>query len=569
MNSAQLSDPTSEVDPVTSADASDVEKGSFEGAKENSNLSSRPEDINISVSKREVISALALNDNVVDFDGLDDPQRPLNWPMGKKVLNTVLYSFCTMGSTWASTIYASGIPQVQSQFQVSAEIGVLGVSLFLFGNAFGPLLFAPLSEYYGRKISVLLPAFFCMVFSFATATSKDIQTLLLTRFFAGVFASAPLSNVGGVLADIWPPQHRGAALLVYGVAVIVGPLIAPIVGGALVLNLQRTGWRWTEYITGILLAVILVTSIFGIDESFPPVLLSRKANKLRHETKNWAIRSKQQETDYSLKDMSRKYFVVPFEMIVDPICFVINLYAAFCYAIIYLAILTFPIEFQEKRGWNSVVGSLPFLAMLVGVAIGGAINMWSQKFYVTRLVANNNKAVPEARLLPMMIGSIFFAAGFFIMGWTSDPSIPWIGFCVGAACIGLGFFTIFQSAINYLVDTYLMLAASALAANMLMRSVLAGAFPLFATTMFNKLGINWACSLLGFISVAMIPIPFLYYLIVPIPISIIARGLSEILTIKHQQLAEDRSNGSWQNQWLGHMRFPLSHDLVGFSAMFY
>jgi hypothetical protein len=53
-------------------------------------------------------------------------------------------------------------------------------------------------------------------------------------------------------------------------------------------------------------------------------------------------------------------------------------------------------------------------------------------------------------------------------------------FCIGGACIGFGFFTIFQSAVSYLVDTYLMLAASALAANMLMRSVLAGAFPLFA-----------------------------------------------------------------------------------------
>ena len=87
-----------------------------------------------------------------------------------------------------------------------------------------------------------------MVFSFASAVSKDLQTLLITRFFAGVFGCAPLSNVGGVLADIWPASQRGAALLVWGLAVIVGPLIAPIVGGALVVNLSQTGWRWTEYV---------------------------------------------------------------------------------------------------------------------------------------------------------------------------------------------------------------------------------------------------------------------------------------------------------------------------------
>jgi hypothetical protein len=81
----------------------------------------------------------------------------------------------------------------------------------------------------------------------------------------------------------------------------------------------------------------------------------------------------------------------------------------------------------------------------------------------------------------MMIGSVFFAAGLFIMAWTGEDSIHWIGFCIGSACLGLGFFTIFQSALAYLVDTYLTLSASAIAANMFMRSMLAGAFPLFAT----------------------------------------------------------------------------------------
>ena len=87
-----------------------------------------------------------------------------------------------------------------------------------------------------------------MVFSFATAVAKDLQTVLITRFFAGLCGCAPLSNVGGVLADIWPASQRGAALNVWGLAVIVGPLIAPIIGGALVVNLSQTGWRWTEYV---------------------------------------------------------------------------------------------------------------------------------------------------------------------------------------------------------------------------------------------------------------------------------------------------------------------------------
>lgn len=88
----------------------------------------------------------------------------------------------------------------------------------------------------------------CAIFTFGTATAKDTQTVLITRFFAGIGGSAPLCNTGGVLADIWPPQHRGAALLTYGIAVVAGPLLAPIVGGALVVNVEGNGWRWGLYV---------------------------------------------------------------------------------------------------------------------------------------------------------------------------------------------------------------------------------------------------------------------------------------------------------------------------------
>lgn len=85
-----------------------------------------------------------------------------------------------------------------------------------------------------------------------------------------------------------------------------------------------------------MLAVTLIASIIFIEESFAPVLLARKANKVRLETKNWAIHSKSQEVGTSIVEMSRKYLIVPLEMLIDPICFFINLYSSFCYAIIYL-----------------------------------------------------------------------------------------------------------------------------------------------------------------------------------------------------------------------------------------
>lgn len=255
----------------------------------------------------------------------------------------------------------------------------------------------------------------------------------------------------------------------------------------------------------------LIMDLLFVDESYPPVLLVYKARRLRFESGNWALHARHEEWDVTLKEIGNKYLVRPFQLLATPICFLVALYASFVYGILYLSLAAFPIVFQELRGWNQVVGALPFLAYLVGILIGGGINLANQKFYIKRFKANNNRAVPEARLPPMMIGSVLFAGGMFVFGWTSPKDIHWICPNIGAVMMGLGFFTIFQAALNYLIDTFQKYSASAIAANTFLRSMFAGCFPLFTAAMFHNLGVPWAASVLGFISVALIPIPYLFY----------------------------------------------------------
>ncbi|KAK3168327.1 hypothetical protein OEA41_004774 [Lepraria neglecta] len=398
-------------------------------------------------------------DVVVDFDGPDDRYNPLNWPFRKKFITTVLYGFTTMGSTWASSIF-------------------------------------------GRKPAVLIPYFLAAVFSFGTVTAKDIQTIKITRFFAGFFGSTPVTNTGGVLGDIWASTERGTAIVGYAFAVVEGLVVGPIVGGPVV------------EMDGILdrLLSMLFLDVLILDESYPSRLLVYKARRLRFETGNWALHAKFEEWDVSLKEMAIKFGVRPFKMLMTPICFFVALYSSFVYGILYANLATFPIEFQEERGQNLLIGALPFLALLIGILIGGAANVLNQSYYNRRFIANGNKAVPEARLPPMMVGSIVFAGGLFLFGWTSDKSIPWIAPCIGATLMGFGFFTIFQSALNYLIDTFQRYAASAVATNTFLRSGFAGAFPLFIDPMYHKLGIPWASSVFAFFGVALIQIPYLFFI---------------------------------------------------------
>lgn len=162
---------------------------------------------------------------IVDFDGDDDPYRPINWPTHKKVLTTVLYGFITMSATWASSSYSAGTEQIAREFHVGSQVATLGTTLYLFGFGIGPLLWAPLSEVYGRRAPVLTPMFIAVCFSFGTATAKDLQTIMLTRFWGGFFASAPMTNTGGVMGDLYSPAWRGIALAGYSMAIVCGPAL--------------------------------------------------------------------------------------------------------------------------------------------------------------------------------------------------------------------------------------------------------------------------------------------------------------------------------------------------------
>jgi DHA1 family multidrug resistance protein-like MFS transporter len=198
----------------------------------------------------------------------------------------------------------------------------------------------------------------------------------------------------------------------------------------------------------------------------------------------------------------------------EPIIFSLALYNSFVYGLLYLLFEAFPIEYSEVRGWTPVQSSLVFLAVLVGVIISGCIQTAYQPYFWQRLDKahrEGKKNDPEGRLPPMILGAVFFAAGLFMFGGSASKSDPAAISIVGAGLIGSGFILIFQNAVNYLIDAFTVHAASAQAANTFLRSLAGAGFPLFAAPMFHKLGVNWAGYLLGFIAVALIPIPMLFY----------------------------------------------------------
>lgn len=114
----------------------------------------------------------------------------------------------------------------------------------------------------------------------------------------------------------------------------------------------------------------------------------------------------------------------------------VSLYASFVYGILYASLGALPYEFSQKRGWSKLVGSLPFLAELVGCAIGAGVNISNQRFYLRKFEANDHRPVPEARLPPMMSGSLFLVSGLFIFAWTAQADAHWLAPVIGVILLG-------------------------------------------------------------------------------------------------------------------------------------
>ena len=461
-------------------------------------------------SEKKIMGDDEKDEILVQWESDTDPENPQNWSTLFKSWVTVQLSMLAFAASLASSIIAPANRTIAEYVGVSEELVVLNVSLYIIGFAFGPLIWGPFSEVWGRRWS-MLPAMTCLAcFSIGTAVSRNAQSIFINRFLSGFFGSAAVSNVNAALGDIWSREARGTAVCMYGLCVVGGPTLGPTIGSAILVN-PHMGWRWTEYTTAMLNFAVVGLTYFCMPEMYPPVILKRKAQRLRRETGDNSYYHPQERIKVDVKSIITKELSRPLKMLLtEPMVTCVAFYASFVYAILYLTLQVFPIVFQEGRKWSPVVGSLPFLGMFVGILFSTGINLGNQPRYIRKCRASNGKPVPEARLPPLAIGACFMVAGLFWFGWTAAPKYPWESSVVAAAFIGGGFNIIFQQCINYLVDVYGLYAASATAANTFLRSILAAALPLAARPMYHSMGIGPATSVLGAVAAALLPVPFIF-----------------------------------------------------------
>lgn len=250
-----------------------------------------------------------------------------------------------------------------------------------------------------------------------------------------------------------------------------------------------------------------------LPETYAPVLLRKRAEKLS-ELNGKIYRSRldldkgKATTTQMLKTALSRPWILLFR---EPIVFLCSTYMAVVYGTLYMLFDAYPIVFQEVRGWGEGVGGLAFLGVLVGMLLATVYTFLDNIKYARLCRETPGRLPPEYRLSVAIVGSFSLPIGLFWFAWTNSPSIHWMSSIAAGAPFGFGMVLVFLGIMNYLVDSYVIFAASVLAANSAMRSTFGAIFPLFTTYMYRNLGIHWASCVPAFLSLACVPFPIVFY----------------------------------------------------------
>ncbi|MCJ1474646.1 hypothetical protein MMC13_003306 [Lambiella insularis] len=442
-----------------------------------------------------------------------DADNPYDWPKPKKAAIVLAGVVLVLNSTIGSSL-SSDNQSLYTHFDVSqVEQTVLPNSIYLVGYMLGPLFFAPLSEYYGRQ--AILQATFAgfTLFTLATCLAPNWPAFIIFRLLAGTFASTPISVIGGLYADLYrSPVTRGRAMAVFMAATMFGPVCGPIISG----YLSPVGWNWPFWFS-LILAGVSCVMLACVPETFGPVILERRARKVRerHPSVDIHALSELERTTTFWQDM-KITLARPFRMFFEEaIVLLACLYMALIFAVLYIFFEAYPLIYPPIYGFTLGEEGLAFLPLTVGAWCACCIYL----YWDSILEAAKARDAPwsrqeEYRRLPLAsIGGPFFSIGCFWIGWAARPTVHWIVPILGGIPWGIGYLLLFMSLMNYLVDNYEVYSASALAASTCTRSLFGAVLPFAATPMYKALGVAWACSLLGFVTLGMclIPLGFIKY----------------------------------------------------------
>ncbi|EED23787.1 bicyclomycin resistance protein, putative [Talaromyces stipitatus ATCC 10500] len=445
-----------------------------------------------------------------DWIGPNDPENPQNWSTPKKIYHVLVPTIFAFVVSLGTSIISPAIDSMADALHASSEVALLSFSSYVLGLAFGPLLGSPMSEAFGRRAVYLLSIPISLLFTLGVGFAQNIETVIITRFFAGAFGGPVLAIGAGTNADLFIQEQRSTMTAVFSLAPFCATGIGPVIGAY--VNAYKD-WRWVEWTLIFFLVASYFFALFE-EETYKKTILQRRAKKLNIAPPPTV------SGIASLRHTVTVVLLKPIHMLfTEPIVTSFSVYISFNFSVLFSFLAAVPLVFRNVYGFTPEHQNLTFIGIFFGCVLALPTQLaLDQGLYQKRQRKSFTEGsgaiaiAPEHRLYGAMLGSIGLPVGIFWFAWSSRSDIHWIVPIIALVPFAWGNLLVFISAVLYTVDVYQAVnGASAVAANGLLRYIMAAAFPLFTIQMYEGLGHEWASSLLGFATLALLPVPWALY----------------------------------------------------------
>ena len=331
----------------------------------------------------------------------------MNWSRAKRLLVTFFICQLTFSIYIGSAIYTPVEENITQRFGVSQVKATMGLTLFVAGYGTGPMVFAPMSEIpqIGRNSVYIGTLFLFVVLQLPIALAPNFATILVFRFITGFVGSPVLATGGASIADMYAPKKRAYAIAIWGIAAVCGPVMGPLIGG---FAAQHKGWSWTIWELMWLSGFSFIMLLFVLPETSSANILYRRARRLRRVTGNQHLKAASEIASEAMtrNEIIQMTLVRPFTLsFKEPMVFLLNLYIALIYGLLYVWFESFPIVFTGIYKFNLSEEGLSF----TGILLGAVITLVPFFYYLYKFVEpkfnENGELRPEDRLPPVSVPS--------------------------------------------------------------------------------------------------------------------------------------------------------------------
>ncbi|GAP90876.1 putative MFS multidrug transporter [Rosellinia necatrix] len=453
-------------------------------------------------------------------------QAPVDWTQGRKAAVLAAPFVAGLLAAYSAGSYSLASEQLRDLWDVSYTEYNIGITIFVSGFAFAPVIMAPVSEAHGRYGVFVGAGVVFFLGTLGCALTPSYAGMLVSRFVTGTGASIYATLTGGVVSDLYDKEDRNTPMTLYSLNIIIGTGLGPLVSGLLVTYI---GWRWIFYLQLILIGLTTLAIALFFSETRSNVVLRRKCAALNslYSTSDEAglkqealaasnlsrgrttvfFQPEGEKPKFNVATVLRS-FTFPLKLLTtEPIVFWFSAWVSFAWAILYLQFVSIGIVFRDVYDFNSAQVGAVYTAVVVGSVFSALACSMQDIFFRKRMPVR--MATPEGRLLSSCLLSILLPAGLFIFGWTANPRISWVVPTIAIGFCTVGIFSIYLAVFNYIADTYQRYSSSAQAAQSMCRNLLAGIFPLIGDVILRNLGYGGAGSLLGALGLLLTGIPWL------------------------------------------------------------